>query len=86
MYEGGHTLAEEVGRVAIERGITLAVAESCTGGLLAGALTEVPGISAVFLAGYTTYGNAAKERDLGVPRALLEAHGAVSVEVADSTW
>ncbi|MCE9610292.1 MAG: competence/damage-inducible protein A [Chthoniobacter sp.] len=65
-----------------ERGETLAVAESCTGGLLAHRVTNVPGASAVFLQGFVTYANAAKTRTLGVPAELLHAHGAVSAEVA----
>jgi len=64
------------------RGETLATAESCTGGLLAHRVTNVPGASAVFLQGFVTYANHAKIRALGVPVALLEEHGAVSREVA----
>ena len=62
--------------------LTLATAESCTGGSLAGRLTDVPGASDVFLAGYVTYANEAKETTLGVPAELLSAHGAVSEPVA----
>ncbi len=64
------------------RGVTLATAESCTGGLIAAALTAIPGSSATVLAGYVTYSNEAKARMLGVPEALLEEHGAVSEPVA----
>lgn len=64
------------------RGLTLATAESCTGGLIAAALTAIPGSSATLLAGYVTYANAAKTRMLGVPAAMLAAHGAVSEPVA----
>lgn len=64
------------------RGESLAVAESCTGGFIAHRVTNVPGASAVFLAGYVTYANAAKVRALGVDPALIDAHGAVSEEVA----
>jgi nicotinamide-nucleotide amidase len=67
---------------AAAQGITLATAESCTGGMVAAAITDVPGSSASFLAGYVTYSNAAKRAALGVPAALLEAHGAVSEPVA----
>lgn len=60
----------------------LATAESCTGGLLAGLLTEIPGASAVFEYGFVTYANEAKTKLLGVPRDLLITHGAVSASVA----
>lgn len=65
-----------------ERGEDLAVAESCTGGLLGGALTEVAGSSDAFRGGVISYSNALKEQLLGVPRATLEEHGAVSEAVA----
>jgi nicotinamide-nucleotide amidase len=61
---------------------TVAVAESCTGGLLASRITDVPGASAVLLAGYVTYSNAAKIDVLAVPADLIEQHGAVSKPVA----
>ena len=61
---------------------TLAVAESCTGGLLAHRLTNVPGASEVFLAGYVTYSNEAKSSALDVPARLIAEHGAVSEAVA----
>jgi nicotinamide-nucleotide amidase len=64
------------------RGWTIATAESCTGGLIAAALTEVPGASAVVDRGYVTYSNAAKTEMLGVRPATLAAHGAVSEPVA----
>jgi nicotinamide-nucleotide amidase len=63
-------------------GLTLAVAESCTGGLLASAITDQPGSSAYFKGGVVAYSNELKERLLEVPRDLLERHGAVSAEVA----
>jgi nicotinamide-nucleotide amidase len=63
-------------------GWTLATAESCTGGLLAGAVTDVPRASEVFLRGYVTYSNQAKVEALGVDGGLIEKHGAVSREVA----
>lgn len=63
-------------------GRTLAVAESCTGGRLAGALTDVPGSSAVFEAGFVTYANRIKSAVLGVSEDLLRSHGAVSAQVA----
>jgi nicotinamide-nucleotide amidase len=64
-----------------QRGAKLAVAESCTGGLLAGLLTEIPGASAVLDRGFITYSNDAKVAMLGIPGLLLEQHGAVSSEV-----
>ena len=73
-----------LGRALLERKTTIALAESCTGGLVAGLLTRVPGISAVFGQGHVVYSDDAKERLLGVPRALLAAHGAVSREVAEA--
>ena len=65
-----------------ERGLTLATAESCTGGLVAARLTSVPGSSDVFLGGVVAYADEVKEAQLGVPEAVLEAHGAVSAEAA----
>lgn len=66
----------------LEREVTFACAESCTGGEIASRLIARPGISSVFLEGFVTYSNAAKRARLGVPPELLEAHGAVSQEVA----
>lgn len=65
-------------------GLKLATAESCTGGLVAGLLTEIAGSSAVVDRGFVTYSNAAKTELLGVPAALIGAHGAVSREVAEA--
>jgi nicotinamide-nucleotide amidase len=67
-----------------QRQACVAVAESCTGGLIAAKLTAIPGISAVFAKGFVTYANEAKTEELGVPPALLAAHGAVSREVAEA--
>jgi nicotinamide-nucleotide amidase len=64
------------------RGLTLATAESCTGGLVSAALTAIPGSSATVLAGYVVYSNDAKQRMLGVPASLIATHGAVSEPVA----
>ena len=80
--EGEQSLAETVAELLIGKGKTVAVAESCTGGLLSGALTEIPGSSAYMLEGIVAYSNAAKVRDLGVPPELIEEHGAVSEQVA----
>jgi len=80
--EDGSELEAIIVRLLTERGATVAVAESCTGGLLANRFTNVPGASAVFLEGDVTYSNAAKTRTLGVPTELLDRVGAVSKEVA----
>lgn len=76
------TLARQVIETAAARGLTLATAESCTGGLVAAALTAVPGSSAVVERGFVTYSNAAKTELLGVPADLIETRGAVSEAVA----
>ncbi len=62
-------------------GLTVATAESCTGGMVAAALTDVPGASAAFRYGWVTYCNEAKERLLNIPAALIEQHGVVSEPV-----
>lgn len=78
------TLQEAARLLALlqRRGLTLATAESCTGGLVAAALTSVPGSSATVLAGFVTYSNGAKAAMLGVDPALIAAEGAVSEAVA----
>lgn len=68
-------------RLLASQGATLATAESCTGGLLANRITDVPGASAVFLEGLVSYSNESKSRLLGVPAEIIGAHGAVSEEV-----
>jgi len=78
----GEPLAAVVGRMLLERGATLATAESCTGGLLGGLVTEVAGSSAWYLGGFVTYANERKVADLGVPEATLSQFGAVSHETA----
>ena len=75
-------LAQAVVAASIRRGVVLATAESCTGGLVAGALTAIPGSSAVLDRGFVTYSNAAKSGMIGVPADLILAHGAVSEPVA----
>ena len=75
-------LAEELQRACLERGLTVALAESCTGGLVAAAITEVPGSSGYFLGGVVSYSNEAKRSVLGVDPDVLAAHGAVSAQVA----
>jgi len=86
---GGHIVSQDsrvLEKVIVdllsERGETLAIAESCTGGFVAHRVTNVPGSSAVFTQGFVTYANEAKTRALGVPAALIREHGAVSAEVA----
>jgi nicotinamide-nucleotide amidase len=80
--EGAAQLEDIVVHRLAALGQTIATAESCTGGFLAHKLTNVPGASAVFVAGWVTYSNDAKIRDLGVPAALIQEHGAVSQPVA----
>jgi nicotinamide-nucleotide amidase len=80
--EDDETLESAVGRLLQERDATLALAESCTGGLLAKRLTDMPGSSAYFQEGLVTYSNESKERLLGVPHDLIMEHGAVSEPVA----
>ncbi|MEM1350808.1 MAG: CinA family protein [Pseudomonadota bacterium] len=76
------SLAEDVLTGAKAKGITVATAESCTGGMVAAALTDIAGSSAVVDRGFVTYSNAAKETMLGVKQKTLAAHGAVSEAVA----
>lgn len=75
-------LAEALVQRARAQGLVLAVAESCTGGMIAAALTDAPGASRVFDRGFVTYSNAAKQALLGVQAGTLAAHGAVSEAVA----
>ena len=82
IYSDGENLESVVVKILREQRTTLAVAESCTGGSLADRLTNVPGASEIFLAGFVTYANQAKEETLSIPTALLATHGAVSEEVA----
>jgi len=76
--EGDVSLQEVVGRSLIKRSVRLAVAESCTGGLITSMLVDVPGISSVLDRGVVTYSNSAKTALLGVSEDLLKVHGAVS--------
>ncbi len=75
-------LSRRVVELAAAQGVLIATAESCTGGLIGGALTDVAGSSAVFDRGFITYSNAAKAEMLKVPASLIDTHGAVSEEVA----
>jgi len=81
-YYGDKTLEEVVAGILLEKKLTLAVAESCTGGLIASRLTDVPGSSDFLERGLVTYSNKSKMELLGVPAAVLEKHGAVSEETA----
>jgi len=80
--EGDDTLEAVAGRLLSEQGQTVAVAESCTGGLISHRFTDVPGSSEYFLGGVVAYSNEAKHSLLGVPEDLLVEHGAVSEPVA----
>lgn len=80
--EGDQTMEDIVGRELAKHGLTLAVAESCTGGLIGHRLTQVPGSSSYFDRGVISYSNEAKHEVLGIPLALLRRHGAVSAHVA----
>jgi nicotinamide-nucleotide amidase len=80
--EDGRELPQVVVELLAERGQRIALAESCTGGLLSSRITDVAGASAVFERGVVTYSNRAKAEELGIEPALIERHGAVSAEVA----
>lgn len=80
----GEEMEAVVGKLLAERGETLAVAESCTGGLIGSRITEVPGSSDYFIEGVVTYANDSKVKRLGVSGEVIEAHGAVSAEVAEA--
>ena len=81
---GEQTLAEVVGEKLAQRKMTIAVAESCTGGTLAKLLTDTPGASRYFTNGWVTYSNKAKTSELGVAADLIEKYGAVSEPVAET--
>jgi nicotinamide-nucleotide amidase len=74
--------AQRVFDLCRERGLTLATAESCTAGLVAATITDIPGSSGIFDRGFVTYSNKAKQVLLGVSKELLDEYGAVSAEVA----
>ncbi len=78
------SLGQVVGEKLAQRGKTVAVAESCTGGLLAKLLTDAPGASEYFTHGWVTYSNQAKSDELGIAAELIEEHGAVSEQVAEA--
>jgi PncC family amidohydrolase len=75
-------LAQRLQAICLAAGLSVATAESCTGGLVAHELTEIPGSSGYFLGGIVAYADATKLTALGVPAELLERHGAVSAQVA----
>lgn len=75
-------LAERLQGICLGRRLTIATAESCTGGLIAATITDIPGSSGYFLGGVVSYADAAKSGLLGVPPAIIQAHGAVSAQVA----
>lgn len=78
----GESLERVLVQTLIDRGLTLAVAESCTGGLIANRITDISGSSATFLVGFVTYSNQAKKELLGVDEQLLNKYGAVSEQTA----
>jgi nicotinamide-nucleotide amidase len=80
--DDGSSLAKSVVRRLAQKGLTLAIAESCTGGLICSRITDIPGASQVLTHGFVTYSNEAKIALLGVSSATLAAHGAVSEQVA----
>jgi nicotinamide-nucleotide amidase len=79
---GDEVMEGVVGKLLRGKGLTIALAESCTGGLIAHRITEIPGSSDYFLLGVVAYSNQAKEALLGVPRSILERYGPVSKEAA----
>ena len=82
--QGVTRLAAELGRQLLARGARVSTAESCTGGGIAEAITRIPGSSSWFEAGYVTYSNAQKSKQLGVPEPLFASVGAVSREVVEA--
>lgn len=75
-------LIDEIGKLLIDKKMTISTAESCTGGMVAAKLIEYPGISASFIEGFVTYSNDSKVKRIGVKRETLDEFGAVSFEVA----
>lgn len=82
--ESAHSTAEALLALCRAAGLKLATAESCTGGLIAAILTDIPGASEVLERGVITYSNASKSELLGIPAPLIARHGAVSAEVAEA--
>lgn len=84
MDAGTRELVLQLGRILMDKGWMLAVAESCTGGLVSSSLTDIPGSSAWFAGGVVAYSNEAKRNILGVPQSVLETKGAVSGEAVQA--
>ena len=84
LYQNNIASAKRLLSLCREKGVTLATAESCTGGMIGTTLTSIPGASDVFLGGIISYANSAKETLLGVPKETLASHGAVSKESAEA--
>jgi nicotinamide-nucleotide amidase len=80
----GDNMAEIVWHLCVERQLTLSVAESCTGGLTASMITDIPGSSKIFKQGFVVYSNEAKIRELGVEADIIAQHGAVSSETVEA--
>lgn len=78
----GESLEQVVGKMLIEKKLTLGIAESCTGGLIAHRITNIPGSSKYFLCGVVAYSNESKEKVLGIDGNIIRSHGAVSMDVA----
>jgi nicotinamide-nucleotide amidase len=81
---GDEEIEDAIGKLLVEKKLALTIAESCTGGLIADRITNVPGSSAYFERGFICYSNKSKESELGVPTNLIMQHGAVSREVAEA--
>ncbi|MBQ6454278.1 MAG: CinA family protein [Coriobacteriales bacterium] len=81
--DASHAQPADVIHAAVEKGLTIATAESCTGGMVGAALTSVAGSSEAYLGGIVSYANQVKQDELGVPAADLDAFGAVSPQVAE---
>jgi PncC family amidohydrolase len=77
------TPEEKIGTILESESLTIALAESCTGGLVAGRITDIPGSSRYFMAGLVTYSNEAKTKFLSVPQEIIAQNGAVSAIVAE---
>ena len=80
--ESDSNLQTETGRLLAEKGLTLSIAESCTGGMVSHLITSVPGASKIFEIGVCTYSNKIKHEYLGVPKSMFKQYGAVSRQVA----